>query len=212
MCTFYRQTNKWKWLWYGKNAHRTRMSRRFLTRAKHKYIKLAWVWVEAISKPYRNAHNHIFMKMTKKINAETPAFEFVLYFFSALSYCCCCCVLCSSSELCLELKIAFDYFTCYHHFVTKSTRSFSEITKNALLYDTNAISYNYWKKEIWLEINFAGNKKKSTTKCPFNQCKNRNSTRKSCYQWNYMKLTFTKYLLIQLKKDGFFQVYLLEMS
>lgn len=136
-------------------------------------------------------------------------------FFSALSYCCCCCVLCSSSELCLELKIAFDYFTCYHHFVTKSTRSFSEITKNALLYDTNAISYNHWKRKrnlIRNQFRWKQNKKKSTTKCPFNQCKNRNSTRKSCYQWNYMKLTFTKYLLIQLKKDGFFQVYLLEMS
>lgn len=81
MCTFYRRTNKWKWLWYGKNAHRTRTSRRLLTCAEHKYIKLAWVWVEAISKPYRNAKKPHFHENDKKINAETPAFDFVLYFF-----------------------------------------------------------------------------------------------------------------------------------
>lgn len=36
---------------------------------------------------------------------------FVRFIFSFVQY--------SSTELCLELKIAFHYFACYHHFVTE---------------------------------------------------------------------------------------------
>lgn len=130
-------------------------------------IKLAWVWVfKHTNMSCTQTHSHIVNGMTKrkkncrnslKLIRFALAIEWCVFFPNIVS-----------TEPCLELKIAIDYLSHYHCFVTKQSRRCSRkkyvISRKKLRsHESNNFNHIAWKlireKGIRLLFFFRSNKK-----------------------------------------------------